>query len=450
MPAKRLFPSCAGLWLATILSTVLLGCGKKEAPAPAPPVAALPAAPSSSAAPTATPPSAAASDSVAAAASSPASAAAASPVASTDVDAPTPLTSRELKGQGLEKKLSYYYSFTGGPGLLKLNAVARNAPSGSTNALTIGLYDTRANRLCYETSGNVTTDKDFGVSCNIDKQQPLVLRLDLVEETLAYSVALEGPLELAPAGAASSAAAAPAGPGSTDIDEPTRLATNRIKGPAPVQAVSYYYAFNAGPGELTLTIDGRNKPAGTAEALQVGLYTLRSERLCEGTLGNTTVDKRAVFGCAVDKRQPVILRVDLGADSLDWRVRFEGPHDFEPFTPPKQVTIALDAAVLFDTGKSVLKPEAQKTLHEAAERIKKFADAPVMISGHTDNVGADAANQTLSEKRAQSVRDYLVAQEAVPTTRLTAKGFGKTQPVADNGNDAGKARNRRVDVVIGK
>ena len=448
MPARRLSPARAGLWLAIALSTTLIACGKKEAPPPAP--AQPTAAPAPSAAPAAAPVSAAASDGAAASASSAASAAAPSPVASTDVDSPTPLTSRELKGQGLQKKLSYYYGFTGGPGALKLNAVAKNAPSGSTNALTIGLYDARANRLCYETAGNTTTDKAFSVSCNIDKQQPLVLRLDLVEETIDYSVALEGPAVLASPTAATASPAAPAGPGSTDIDEPTRLTTNRIKGPGKGQPVSYYYAFNAGPGELTLTIDGRNSPAPTAEALQVGLYTLRSERLCEGTLGNTTVDKRAVFGCAVDKRQPVILRIDLSADSLDWRVRFEGPYDFEPFTPPKQVTIALDAAVLFDTGKFQLKPEAQKTLHEAADRIKKFAAVPVMISGHTDNVGADAANQTLSEKRAQSVRDHLVSQESVPAARLSAKGFGKSQPVAENTSDAGRARNRRVDVVIGK
>lgn len=55
-------------------------------------------------------------------------------------------------------------------------------------------------------------------------------------------------------------------------------------------------------------------------------------------------------------------------------MRFEGPHDFEPCTPTQQVTIALDAPVLFDTSKAQLKPEARQTLHEAAERIEKFAD----------------------------------------------------------------------------
>jgi outer membrane protein OmpA-like peptidoglycan-associated protein len=212
--------------------------------------------------------------------------------------------------------------------------------------------------------------------------------------------------------------------------------------------VSYYYTFNAGPGELTLTVDGRNTSAASTEALRVGLYTLRSEQLCETALGNTTVDKRAVQACAVEKRQPVILRVDLSPESQDWRVRFDGPYDFEPYEPPKQVTIALDAAALFDSGKAVLKPEARNALHEAAERVRKFGDAAVAISGHTDNVGSDRANQLLSEQRAQAVREYLVSQEGIAASRLSARGYGKTQPVADNGTEAGRARNRRVDVVI--
>jgi len=180
----------------------------------------------------------------------------------------------------------------------------------------------------------------------------------------------------------------------------------------------------------------------------VGLYTLRSERLCELSLGNTTLDKRGVMSCKVDKRQPVILRLDLSAETVDFRARFEGPYDFEAFTPPKAVTIALDSAVLFDTGKAALKPEARQTLHEAADRVKKFADAAVMVSGHTDNVGNEAANQALSDKRAAAVKDYFVSQEGVPAAGLAVKGYGKSQPVADNATEEGRARNRRVDVVI--
>lgn len=348
---------------------------------------------------------------------------------------------------GIKQKLSYYYAFNSGAGTVKIVATAKNSPSGATQALGFALYDARSNRLCFESHGNTNSDKTVTLNCVIEKAQPLVLRLDLSEETIDYSVSMEGPVELPPPQAAG-AATAIAGAGSTDIDAPTILATNRIKGEGPKKPVSYYYAFNAGPGELIVTGDGKNLSSATTNSLAVGLYTLRSEKICHMSLGNTTIDKRETMACKFDKRQPVILRLDLTADTIDFRTKFEGPYDFEPFTPPKAVTIALDSAVLFDTGKAVLKPEARETLHEAATRVRKFSDAAVLISGHTDNVGNAVSNQALSDQRAAAVKAWFVGEEQLSANTLTAKGFGKSQPVADNGNDAGRARNRRVDVVI--
>ncbi|MES2324053.1 MAG: hypothetical protein V4633_17485 [Pseudomonadota bacterium] len=233
----------------------------------------------------------------------------------------------------------------------------------------------KSTRLCFDAHGNTNSDKTVVLTCSSDKDQPLTLtltlRLDLGEETIDYTVSLAGPVTLLPP-AARGAARPVAGAVSTDIDAPTRLATNRIKGAGSKQAVSYFYAFNAVPGELLLTGDGRNLPAATTDALTFGLYTLRSEKLCEHALGNTTLDKRAVIGCQLDRRQPVILRLDLRVESLDFHVKFDGPYDFEPCTAPKEATIALDAAVLFDSDKAELKGEAQRVLHEAAERVKKF------------------------------------------------------------------------------
>jgi outer membrane protein OmpA-like peptidoglycan-associated protein len=420
------------LLLATSLGLGLAACGDKQAPAPAPVAAPAPAPAPVTAAP-------------APAAAKPAAAPA--PVASTDPDAPTPLPAKELKGVGIKQKLSYYYAFNAGAGPIKIVATAKNAPSGATQALMFGLYDARANRLCYDSHGNTNSDKTITLTCNVDKAQPLVLRLDLGEETIDYAVSLEGAVELPPP-AAAGAAKAIAGPGSTDIDEPTRLSTNRIKGEGTKQQVSYYYTFNAGPGELIVTGDGKNVSAGTANALGVTLYTLRSEKICNLSLGNTTIDKRETMACKLDKRQPVILRLDLAPETIDFRAKFEGPYDFEPFEAPKAITIALDSAVLFDTGKAVLKPEARDTLHEAAVRVRKFADASVLVSGHTDNVGNAASNQKLSDERAAAVKAYFVNEEKLAAGSMTVKGFGKSQPVADNGSEAGRARNRRVDVVI--
>ncbi|MES2017481.1 MAG: OmpA family protein [Pseudomonadota bacterium] len=407
--------------IAIVVLCMLAGCGKKTPQAPlAPAVVAAPVVPAAQPA---------------------------VPAASTDPDSPTALPALKLKGVGIKKSLSYYYAFKAGAGTVKIVAIAKNAPSGSTQALQFALYDAKANRLCFDSHGNTNADKTITLNCSVDKAQPLILRLDLGEETIDYAIALEGPVELI-APEAAGIAKPVAGAGSTDIDEPTRLAGNRIKGEGVKKPVAYYYAFNAGPGELTLTADAKNQSAAFTDALKAGLYTLRSEKLCDLSLGNTTLDKRVVLACKLDQRQPVILRLDLTPETIDYRVKFDGPYDFEPFALPKVVTIALDAAVLFDTGKAELKPEARQTLHEAAERVKKFKDAAVMISGHTDNVGDEASNKTLSDKRAASVRDYFVATEAVPAAGLAVKGYGKSQPVADNGSEQGRARNRRVDVVI--
>lgn len=433
------------LFAALPLGCALIACSKTEPPQPA---ASAPLALSAAPAPSVVPVAASAPPAAPVPPVTAQPEPLAAPAASTDIDNPTPLPALAIKGSGLKQKLSYYYAFNAGAGTVKVTATAKNAPSGMTQALGFGLYDAKANKLCSESSGNANSDKTVVLNCQVDKAQALLLRLDLSEETIDYSVALEGPLTL-PAPQAAGAAATPiAGAGSTDIDAPTRLTGNRIKGEGIKKPVSYYYAFNAGPGDLTVTADARNVSAAFTDALLVGVYSLRSEKLCQHSLGNTTLDKRGIVTCKFDKRQPVILRLDLSAETVDYRVKFDGPYDFDDFMPPKKLIIALDSAVLFDTGKAVLKPEARQTLHEAAERVKKFTDAPVTISGHTDNVGNDANNQALSTSRAAAVQAYFVNQEGVPAGRLTVKGYGKSQPIFDNATEDGRARNRRVDVSI--
>jgi outer membrane protein OmpA-like peptidoglycan-associated protein len=412
---------------------LLVACSKAPSDGAAPPPAA-PAAQAIAAAPVAEP------------AAPPAPAAPAIPPPS-DPDNPLPLPGPRVEGVGAGKQESRYYAFDAGAGAITVTATAKNSPSGATNALGVALYDLDATRLCFDSLGNTTTDKTVELKCTIEKAQPLLLRLDLSPESLDHVVVLDGPITIPPP-ASADAAAKIAGAGSTDIDAPTHLSTNRIRSDGPGKVASYYYTFNAGPGDLELIGDGRNTSAAATEALRLGLYTLRSERVCELTLGNTTLDKRQTTTCHFDKREPVILRADVSAETVGFRARFEGPYDFEPYTPPAVITIALDASVLFDTGKSAIKPEAKQTLHEAAERIRKFPGASIAITGHTDNVGSDASNQVLSEQRAAAVKDHLVNVEGIAADALTTKGYGSTQPVADNGTDAGRARNRRVDVVI--
>ena len=103
--------------------------------------------------------------------------------------------------------------------------------------------------------------------------------------------------------------------------------------------------------------------------------------------------------------------------------------------------------VLFDTGKYSLKPGAREKLAKVAGILLAYPGLNIEVGGYTDNVGGDAMNQTLSENRAGSVRDYLV-QEGVPTNSVSSKGFGNTLPVATNDNSAGRQQNRRVELLV--
>jgi outer membrane protein OmpA-like peptidoglycan-associated protein len=102
--------------------------------------------------------------------------------------------------------------------------------------------------------------------------------------------------------------------------------------------------------------------------------------------------------------------------------------------------------VLFDFNKSTLQPVSEPVLQQIDSLLTKDATLKLEIQGHTDNVGNDAYNQTLSEARARSVVAWLT-QHGVAAARLTAKGYGKTIPIADNGTDAGRAKNRRVEIA---
>ncbi len=102
--------------------------------------------------------------------------------------------------------------------------------------------------------------------------------------------------------------------------------------------------------------------------------------------------------------------------------------------------------VNFDTNQSTIKADSAKTLDEAATVLKTASTLNVLVAGHTDNVGTPEANLKLSDARAKAVLAALV-QRGIPAARLTAQGFGQTQPIADNRTEEGRAKNRRVELV---
>ena len=109
--------------------------------------------------------------------------------------------------------------------------------------------------------------------------------------------------------------------------------------------------------------------------------------------------------------------------------------------------IATMPDVLFETNQHTLRPAARESLAKVAGILLAYPDLRLEVDGHTDSLGSDAYNQQLSEKRAASVRDYLV-QQGIAIASVTMQGFGKTQPIASNATAAGRQQNRRVELVV--
>lgn len=103
--------------------------------------------------------------------------------------------------------------------------------------------------------------------------------------------------------------------------------------------------------------------------------------------------------------------------------------------------------VLFDFNKYTLKPEAREKLAKVSGILLAYPNLKLQVEGYTDNIGSDEYNQTLSEHRAEGVREYLIGQH-VPDPNITAEGFGKSNPIADNSTNSGRALNRRVQLVV--
>jgi OmpA-OmpF porin, OOP family len=103
--------------------------------------------------------------------------------------------------------------------------------------------------------------------------------------------------------------------------------------------------------------------------------------------------------------------------------------------------------ILFDTGSDRIRPESTPTLKEIGDMLSAHGELRLRVEGHTDSVGSAAANQSLSERRAQSVRRYLIERHGIDEARLEALGLGQTQPMDSNDTPEGRQNNRRVELV---
>jgi outer membrane protein OmpA-like peptidoglycan-associated protein len=121
--------------------------------------------------------------------------------------------------------------------------------------------------------------------------------------------------------------------------------------------------------------------------------------------------------------------------------------DVTPTDNGSAILVNLPDGVTFDVDSSAISPSFQQTLNSIAGSMLQYPNSLIDVYGHTDSTGSDAYNQALSERRAQAVANYLISR-GVSASRIRWQGFGETQPVVANDTDAGRARNRRVEIKI--
>jgi outer membrane protein OmpA-like peptidoglycan-associated protein len=111
------------------------------------------------------------------------------------------------------------------------------------------------------------------------------------------------------------------------------------------------------------------------------------------------------------------------------------------------IRLIMPGNITFETDSYNLRPDFYPVLNSVSTVLAKYADTAIRVSGHTDNTGSRQYNQTLSEKRAGSVAEYLTAQ-GVARQRMVVQGLAFDQPIADNATATGRAQNRRVEIYI--
>jgi len=192
-------------------------------------------------------------------------------------------------------------------------------------------------------------------------------------------------------------------------------------------------------------------PAGFAQAATAALGAL--SRLSTGSLviadREIKLSGDALYAVAADQ-----IRAALASElPQGWKVAADV--SVRPAATPVDASVCQQlfadlfakGKIRFDTGSAGIDRDSLALLDRLVETASRCPSTPIEVAGHTDAAGDDAANQTLSEKRAQAVVDYLV-RAGLPSDRLTAVGYGSTRPVAANDTEDGRAQNRRIEFVV--
>jgi outer membrane protein OmpA-like peptidoglycan-associated protein len=157
---------------------------------------------------------------------------------------------------------------------------------------------------------------------------------------------------------------------------------------------------------------------------------------------NTVVG--AIIGATVGGAAGALIGRHMDKQAEELRKDLEGAHVERV---GEGILITFESGLVFDTDSYQLRSQTKGNLDELSQTLQKYDDTNILIEGHTDNTGQDSYNQKLSENRADAVENYLV-EHGIKDTRVTTKGYGETQPLDNNETEAGRQKNRRVEVAI--
>lgn len=208
-------------------------------------------------------------------------------------------------------------------------------------------------------------------------------------------------------------------------------------------ALALTLIFSLGSCEATRNANNKQKGAVIGAASGAILGAIIGNNVGKGGNG----ELGAVIGGVVGGTAGVIIGNQMDKQAQEIEQEIPGAQ-VERVDDGIVVTFDENSGVYFDTAKYNINAASQQTLDKLAGVLKEYPDTDVLVVGHTDSVGAEEMNMTLSKNRAQAVTNYFVQVKGLSPSRFTTNWFGETAPIADNSTAAGRAKNRRVNLAI--
>ena len=203
--------------------------------------------------------------------------------------------------------------------------------------------------------------------------------------------------------------------------------------------------FTALVALAALTACTTNPYTGEQQASKAATYGAGAAAVCGliGAMDSSKKARNAALGCGI-VGAGVGAYMDVQEAKLREQLQGTG---VQVVREGDNIRLIMPGNITFETDSYNLRPDFYPVLNSVGLVLAKYADTTMRVTGHTDNTGSREYNQTLSERRARSVADYLVTQN-VAQSRMYVQGMGFDQPVADNSSPDGRSRNRRVELYI--